>query len=58
MTTSTYLGNNQLLVNFRDGSWVVEEEWENWGVVFRGSFEECSAYLNERWFSYMEDRVG
>ena len=52
-----YVGGNELRLYFECGYWHVKEEYENWAVVFSGSYEQCVAYCNERWLSYMEESL-
>ena len=55
---NTCIGQNQLGIRYENGRWVVREDWEDWEVVFTGSFEECRAYVNNRWVDYEESIVG
>lgn len=58
MMENMWLGNNQLGIRYNDGRWVVKEDYEDWSVVFSGTYEECKAYCEERWVSYQESIVG
>jgi hypothetical protein len=58
MTTNTWIGQNQLGIRYENGQWVVREDWEDWEIVFTGSYEECEAYVNNRWIAYEESIVG
>lgn len=58
MMKNVWLGNNQLGIRFYNGKWVVREDYENWEIVFSGTYEECEAYCEKRWVSYQEEIVG
>ena len=58
MMENMWLGNNQLSIRYSNGRWVVKEDYEDWSVVFSGTYEECKAYCEERWVSYQESIVG
>ncbi len=54
-----WLGNNYLGIRYNDElGWVVKEFYEDWEVVFSGSYEECYAYCEQRWISYEESIIG
>ena len=53
-----YLGNHMLGIRYEDGRWVVKEDYEDWAVVFSGTYEECVAYCEERWVSYQAEIMG
>ena len=53
-----WVGNNQLGIRYDGGRWVVKEDYENWSVVFSGTYEECHAYCEERVAAYMESIIG
>lgn len=53
-----YLGDNMLGICFNNGRWVVKEDYEDWTVVFSGTYEECETYCEERWVDYQESIVG
>ena len=53
-----YLGDNMLGIRFNNGRWVVKEDYEDWAVVFSGTYEECEAYCEERRVDYQESIVG
>ena len=55
---NVYLGNNLLGIRFNNGCWVVKEDYEDWTIVFTGTYEECNAYCEKRWVSYQESIVG
>ena len=58
MTTNTWIGNNKLGIRYENGQWVVHEDWEDWEIVFIGSYEECETYIKNRWIAYEESIVG
>lgn len=58
MMENMWLGNNQLGIRYNDGRWVVKEDYEDWSVVFSGTYEECKSYCEKRWVSYQESIVG
>ena len=49
-----YIGANQLVIVYRDGSHRVLEEYEDYGVVFMGTFGQCLEYCKQRELSYLE----
>lgn len=53
-----WLGNNMLGIRYECGRWVVKEDYENWEVVFSGTYEECFNYCRKRWVKYEESIVG
>ena len=53
-----YLGDNMLGIRFNNGRWVVKEDYEDWTIVFSGTYEECEAYCEKRWVDYQESIVG
>lgn len=53
-----YLGNNELRLVVRHGHNAVIEEWENWQVVFQGGYNECTAYMSERYVEYQISLIG
>ena len=53
-----WLGNNELLIRFRNGTHVVLEGYEDYEVVFTGTYEECFKYMTDRWIEYEESIIG
>ena len=53
-----YLGDNMLGIRFNNGRWAVKEDYEDWAVVFSGTYEECEANCEERWVDYQESIGG
>lgn len=53
-----WLGDNELVVVFRDGNHRVIEKYEDYKVVFTGHFEKCMEYCRNRYISYMESIIG
>ena len=53
-----WLGSNMLGIRYECGRWVVKEDYEDWEVVFSGTYEECADYCRSRWIRYEESIVG
>lgn len=52
-----YVGANQMVIVFRDGTCHVLEEYENYDSVFTGTFAQCFAYCEDRNLKYLESTV-
>lgn len=53
-TNNTFLGDNELVIVFRNGTHHVIEKYEDWDVVFTGHYEQCISYCDERWIEYQK----
>lgn len=53
-----YLGNNELRLIAMHGCYSVIEEWENWEAVFQGGYNECLAYMENRYTDYQISLIG
>ena len=53
-----WLGNNELLIRFRNGTHVVLEKYEDYEVVFTGKYDECVRYCKDREIAYLESIIG
>lgn len=53
-----WLGGNELIIRFRNGTHVVLESYEDYEVVFQGKYEECVKYCEKRWIEYEESIIG
>ena len=53
-----YLGNNELRLIVEHGCYAVIEEWEDWKAVFYGDYNECVAYMKERYLEYQVSLIG
>lgn len=49
-----WLGGNELVLFYRDGTFHVVERYEYYEEVFTGTYEECIAYMNRREADYLE----
>lgn len=58
MCENYWLGSNQLVIIFNNGTHHVTEEFENWKTVFDGSYEACLEYCKIRQNKYIESIVG
>lgn len=58
MCENFWLGCNELIVVFRNGTHHVIEAYENWETVFTGHIEECIGYCKRREIEYMEAVIG
>lgn len=57
-TNNLWLGGNELVIVFRDGTHHVMERYEDYDDVFSGSYEACVAYVHDRWTDYQESIIG
>ena len=53
-----FLGNNELIIIYRDGIHRVIESDEAWEEVFTGSYEDCIGYCENRWADYQASIIG
>lgn len=58
MVKNFWLGDNELVIVLRGGTYCVIEAYENWEKVFTGSFQKCLEYCKRREVSYLESIVG
>ena len=58
MYKNYWLGSNELVIVFRDGTHHVIEEFENWETVFTGNYEQCTEYCENRVVTYQESIIG
>lgn len=58
MCKNFWLGNDQLIIVFRNGTHYVIEGYEDWKVVFTGRLEKCLEYCKNRENEYMESIIG
>ena len=58
MIKNFWLGCNELVIIFHNGTHHVIEEFENWKTVFTGCLEDCIKYCNGREIEYEESIVG
>ena len=50
-----WLGDRELVIAYRDGTHIVRDSWEeDYGIVFRGSYEKCEAYCKDQEREYLE----
>lgn len=58
MSKNFWLGNNELLIVFRNGTHHVIESYEDYKTIFTGHFEKCLEYCKNREVAYMESVIG
>ena len=58
MSKNFWLGCNELIIVFRNGTHHVIEAYENWKKVFTGHIEECIKYCKIREKEYEESVIG
>ncbi|MCI8357096.1 MAG: hypothetical protein HFI51_02950 [Lachnospiraceae bacterium] len=58
VTKNFWLGCNELIIVFRNGTFHVLEEFENFVSVFSGHFDECFEYCKNRLIDYEESVIG
>lgn len=58
MIKNFWLGSNELVIVFRNGTHSVIEKFENWKDVFCGCLEECMKYCSNREIEYEESIIG
>lgn len=51
-----YVGGNQMVIVYRNGTCHVLEEYENYDSVFTGTFAQCFEYCNKRNIEYEESK--
>ena len=54
MTDNLFLGGNQLVIAFWNGTFCVLESFEDCQPVFTGSYEKCLDYMRTRYIEYLE----
>lgn len=58
MCKNFWLGCNELVIVFCNGTNYVIEAYENWRTVFKGHIEECIEYCKRRETEYEESIIG
>jgi len=58
MFRNFWLGDNELVIRFRNGTHAVLEKYEDWCAVYEGCFEACLDYCEARWRAYQESIIG
>ena len=56
MSNNRYLGDNELVLVFRNGTHCVLEEYEYYEPVFSGHYEDCVKYMDRREAEYLEEQ--
>ena len=56
MSDNRYLGANELVLVFRNGTHCVLEEYEYYEPVFSGHYEDCVKYMDRREAEYLEEK--
>lgn len=49
-----WLGGQELLIRYREGVFVVLDSYEDYEVVFKGTYAKCRAYCEQCWIEYQE----
>ena len=49
-----YIGANELILVFRNGTYYVLEEYENYNSIFQGNYKKCIEYMKTREIDYLE----
>lgn len=52
-----WVGNQELIIVCDGGTCVVRDLWENYNIVFRGSYENCYAYCKQLERAYLESLI-
>lgn len=52
-----YIGANQLVIVYRDDTYMVLEEYEGYAVVFMGTYIQCLAYCRQRELEYLDRTI-
>ena len=58
MSDNFWIGDNELVIRFADGQYVVLEKYEECQRVFNGTYEQCRGYCETRRRDYEESIVG
>lgn len=58
MVENFWLGGNELIINFDGKNCKVLERYENYNIVFAGSYEKCKKYCENRVVEYEESIIG
>ena len=58
MPQNFYMGDNELVIVFRNGTHVVIEKYDGYNEVYGGSFGQCYAYCITRVREYEESIIG
>lgn len=58
MSKNFWLGSNELVIVFRNGTFHVIEEYEGFETVFTGSYKDCLDYCESRQIDYAESVIG
>lgn len=56
MAENFWIGDNELVIIWKDGRYAVNEAHENYECVFWGSYEACFNYCQKRLMAYEESR--
>lgn len=58
MVKRYWLGNNELIIEFKNGRHHVKESQMNYDIVFSGKLETCVKYCERREVGYIVSIVG
>lgn len=52
-----FIGNNELRIVAKSGTYQVIEEWENWKTIFSGNYSDCVKYCDNRYIDYVVNNL-
>lgn len=58
MTKNFWLGDNELVIVYSNGTHRVIEAYEDYKTVFNGHFKDCLEYCKKREIEYIESVIG
>jgi len=58
MKNNFWLGDNELVIVYREGTHHVLESYGNYSTVFSGAYDKCVEYCKNREISYLESIIG
>lgn len=50
---NVWLGDNELVLFFKNGTFHVIEKYEDYAEVFTGNYDQCIDYMNRRELDYL-----
>ena len=53
-----WLGPNELIICFRNGTYHVHEKFEDYAEVFTGNYDNCWRYCTQRYEEYLREIIG
>lgn len=58
MSDNFWIGNNELVIVFRNGIHHVLERYEDYEPVFTGRYEKCREYCKSREADFLQESIG